>query len=204
MAGFSIGGSLTGGLSGSSSSSRSVSRESGSSSSELSGLTTTQRFDEQAKALLDALTNRAFDEQTGDPSYTREKAIADAQGMIQNIFKEYQETALPEIYGAQRQTGAYNSTAGQMLANDAFGEAVSRSAQVVQKNIIDYAQLAQGERQLQSSILLDALKLQGSAYESTDLEQKASSQYSGTSSTNTRGSSRSWGLGTTVSGSFGL
>lgn len=187
--GISLGGSR------SSSSSSSVSRESGTSSSSLSGTSTTQRFDEQSKALLDALTNRAFTEQTGDPSYTREKAIEDAQGMIQNIFKEYQETALPEIFSAQRQTGAYNSSSGQLLANDAFGEAVSRSAQVVQKNIIDYAQLAQGERQLQSSLLLDALKLQGSAYESQELEQESESSWNGITSTNSRGSSSSYGLG---------
>lgn len=181
----------------SSSSSRSVSRESGSSSTELSGQSITSRFDEQAKALLDAFTNQKFDEQgaEGDGQYSRENAIADAQGVVQNIFREFSEKALPEIYSAERGTGAYNATATQFLANDAFGEAVSRSAQVVQKNIIDYAQLGQNDSQLQISALLDALKLQGSAYERTDLDQESSSQFSGTSSTNTRGSSSSMGAG---------
>ena len=187
---FTLGGSSA------SSSSKSTTNSSGSSTTELSGSSITSRFDEQAKNLLDALTNNAFNRAEGEDSeYTRENAIADSQATIQGIFREFSEKSLPEIYSAERGTGAYNATATQFLANDAFGEAVARSAEVVQQNIMNYAQLGQQESQLQISTLLDALKLQGSAYEATEIDQESSSEYESTSNTRTSGSSSSIGAG---------
>lgn len=193
---FGIGGSF--GKSHSSSSS--TTNTSGSSTTDLTGLSTTKRFDDAAKALLDAFSNSAFDEVAdGESQYTRENAITDASGVVNDIFRQYREQALPEIYSAQGSTGAYNSSAAQLLANDAYGSAVSQSAQVVTDNIARYAELGQNEQQLAISSLLDALKLQGSAYEQENVDQTSNSIFESTSNTRSRGSSSGFGIGGSAS-----
>lgn len=199
-----FGGSLGGSYSSSHGRGTSSTQTSGSSSTDLSGTSRTKRFDDESKALLDALSGRAFGELDEESGFTREQAIADSQDTIQAIFRQFSEQALPQIYQAQGQAGAYNSTSGQFLANDAFGESVARSAEVVSQNIARYAQLGQQERQLQVSTLLDALKLQGTAFEESALDQTSSSDYTGKSNTSNRQSASGWDIGASISSGFGL
>lgn len=190
---------LSGSYSSSSTDTKSTTNNSGESQSNLQGQSITKRFDDAAKALLDAFTNNLFNTQAeGESQYSRENAIADAQGSIDAIFRQYREGNLPQIYQAQNNTGAYNSTSAQFLANDAYGEAVAKSAGVVQDTIAQYASLGSNEQQLQISALLDAFKLQGSAFEQTDKEEEASSSYSGTSTTNTSSSTSGFSLGGSI------
>lgn len=191
------------GLGGSKTNSSGTSRTqtSGQSSTTLSGTSIVQRFDEQSKAMLDAFTAAMNQEAGEDSQYTRENAIADAMGTVDQIFRQFRETALPQIFQAQTQTGAYNASSSQLLANDAYGEAVASSASVISENIARYAQLGQQERQTQLSALLDAFKLQGSAYESETIDQTSNSRYSGTSTTRERSSGSSLSAG--IGGSFG-
>lgn len=96
--------------------------------------------------------------------YTKDQAIADSQGLVGQIFNQYSKTALPTIFSTQNSSGGYNSTSGQLLANDAFGKATADAASAVQQNIKDYAaisnsntQTAQNQQSLDLTSLLAAL-----------------------------------------------
>ena len=45
----------------------------------------------------------------GDTSFTRENAIADSKGFINQIFRDYEKSSLPSIYKNARATGIYNA-----------------------------------------------------------------------------------------------
>lgn len=75
-----------------------------------------------------------------DTSYSRNNAIADSQGFIAQIFKDYENSSLPKIYANPRATGVYNDTSTQLLANDAFSSAVAKGQAQLVQNILAYAQ----------------------------------------------------------------
>lgn len=75
--------------------------------------------------------------------YTKDKAVTDANGVVANIFRNYRNKDLPEIFQAQSNSGGYNSTTGQLLANDAFGAATSKAAEATLANIVNYRGLQQ-------------------------------------------------------------
>lgn len=79
------------------------------------------------------------------PSYGRENAIADSQGVVANIFRDYRNTDLPKIYQSENSSGGYNGTTSQLLANDAFGAATSKAAEATLRNIVAYRQLQQND-----------------------------------------------------------
>lgn len=170
----------------------------------LEGTTSTniQRLDDNMQAILDAFTSQAFDDLGEDSEYTRENAIADAQGTVNAIFRQFSEQALPEIFQAQGNTGAYNTSAGQMLANDAYGQAVASSAQVVMDNIATYAGLGQQERQTQLSALLNAfgVQVQAGEQQTTETDQTSTTDMESTTSGRQSGSS----FGGSLGASFGF
>lgn len=83
----------------------------------------------------------------GDTSYSRENAIADTQGFIDEIFRRYQNEALPQIYRNPRASGIYNDTSTQLLANDAYATAVAQGQAAISQNILNYAQARQAQLQ---------------------------------------------------------
>lgn len=76
----------------------------------------------------------------GDKSYSRENAIADSQGFIQQIFNDFEKSSLPKIYSNPRASGVYNDTSTQLIANDAFSSAVAKGQSQLVQNILAYAQ----------------------------------------------------------------
>jgi hypothetical protein len=94
----------------------------------------------QMDELLKMLGGNAGNIQQG---FSKGAAQQDAMGMVQQIFDNYQKTALPQIYGAQTGAGAYNSTGGQLLANDAYAQTVNKAAGTVNQNVLNYAQAYQ-------------------------------------------------------------
>jgi hypothetical protein len=76
--------------------------------------------------------------------YNKETAMADAQGVVDGIFKQFQQQ-MPQIFNQQTARGAFNSTATQGLADQAMGEAVTKSAQAVLDNIKSYSAIRQGD-----------------------------------------------------------
>lgn len=94
----------------------------------------------QLDELLKMLSGNAGNIQQG---FSKGAAQQDATGMVQQIFDQYQKTALPAIYNAQTGSGAYNSTGGQLLANDAYAQTVNKAASTVNQNVLNYAQAYQ-------------------------------------------------------------
>lgn len=87
--------------------------------------------------------------------YSPENAVADAQGQVENIFNQYSRSTLPQIFQAGGNSGGYNSTTTQLLANDAFAQANTQAADAVLRNITNYA----GIRNAQFDPLLRLLQI---------------------------------------------
>lgn len=75
--------------------------------------------------------------------YGKEAAINDSMGLINSIFKEYQNVALPNIHQAGINSGGYNSTTGQLLANDAYAATTNKAAATVLQAIKEYRGIEQ-------------------------------------------------------------
>ena len=121
--------------------------------------------DGQAKA-LDDLTNAITAKYLSD-EFSKANAIKDAKDAVTNIFHEYADEFLPKLYSDGCRHGIYNSTTMQLLANDAYARAVRKGAELVLKNINDYAQreIERGQLALQSfSTLISAYSKQNKVY----------------------------------------
>lgn len=57
------------------------------------------------------------------------RAETDVSGVVGNLFTQYEEQVLPEIFSAQIDSGAYGTTGAQTLANDAFARTTAQAAE---------------------------------------------------------------------------
>lgn len=172
------------GFGGSSSSSRS--RTSGSEK----GSETIRRLSDESIALTERLAAVFGAEAAGpDQGLSRQAALDDVQSIIGNLFQQYSETALPQIYSAVSGGGGYNSTTGQLLANDAFARTTSQAGEVAIGAITQYEQLAQQRRQISLAGLEIALQSQIAGQEDREFESQFQSR------TRSSGSSRGGGIG---------
>ena len=110
----------------------------------------------------------------------RANALQDVQGSISEIFRQYQETALPQIGGQQRRTGGYNSTTGQLLANDAFARASSMALAQTADIVNQYETRALQGQQNALQGLSTALQGLLGAQETSTINQAFNSKSSGT------------------------
>lgn len=94
----------------------------------------------EEKAQLQTFTSKAMSRYLSD-EFSKDNASSDITASYDGIFREYRESELPVIYGKLCSTGMYNSTAAQMLANDAYARAVDKAGQAKHAAIKDYAQL---------------------------------------------------------------
>lgn len=85
--------------------------------------------------------------------YGKQAAMTDAQGAIRSIFDEYSKTSLPQIYQAELGSGGYNSTSGQLLANDAFASANTKAASVLLDTIMKYRGIEQKDYEVMASLV---------------------------------------------------
>lgn len=72
-------------------------------------------------------------------AFSPEAAVTDSQGLVHQIMTQLQEGTLPQIYNQQNASGAYNSTTGQLLANDATSRAAGQGAAAVTSTKEKYA-----------------------------------------------------------------
>jgi len=89
------------------------------------------------------------------PEFSKSAAISDTQGLIEAIFKEY-ENKLPSIFAAENASGLTRSTDTQKVVNQAFSDAVSKSAGLALDTITKYAGLGQNQQQIDLKGLLEA------------------------------------------------
>lgn len=84
--------------------------------------------------------------------YNKGQAIADATGVVDAIFQNFQKQ-IPTIFSNQQGRGAFNSTATKGLVDQAQGEAVAKASQAVLDNIKSYAAIRQGDVSALSQML---------------------------------------------------
>lgn len=85
-----------------------------------------------------ALAMLLSDTQQGRKDFSKEAAAKDSEAAVAAIFRDYKNIALPKVYGAQTGSGGYNSTGVQLLANDAYGSAVAKAAELKLKTQSEY------------------------------------------------------------------
>jgi hypothetical protein len=161
---FSIGGKT--GISQTKEEGQSTARTSGNEASKQ----TTQRLSDSNIADLSALLKTIQGNITGSKEFTREAAIQDSAGIVKELFAQYSQQALPQIISKASQSGAYNSTAAQLLADNAFAETISKSAQVRTNAIAQYAQADATKQQVQTQTLGTILQSLLQAKETTNLD----------------------------------
>lgn len=153
-----------------------------------SGTTTTRAFDAAAKNQLDQFTAQLLRQVQGGPdaAFSKEAAQLDARATVDQIFKDFQRDALPNILSLQGQSGTYSNTGVQGLANDAYAQTVGKAGALVLDTIAKYAGIQQAGEQLDTASLLGALQLQRDAFNVQDFKQASSSD--------TKSKSTSFGL----------
>lgn len=91
--------------------------------------------------------------------YEKSNAITDARAARDNAFHTYADEYLPTLYGKMCSSGIFNSTAAQLLANDAYARTVVKAEELELTNIKDYASIHAREGDLVQAIfgrLIDA------------------------------------------------
>ena len=88
-----------------------------------------------------------------DIEYSKDTAIADAQGTVNNVFEQFKDEALVQVYYPQCIANGYNSTTMQLLANNAYAKTVSEGAKVVLDNIQRYAGIRVSDLQVMSQLI---------------------------------------------------
>ena len=88
-----------------------------------------------------------------DIEYSKDTAIADAQGIVNNVFEQFKDEALVQVYYPQCIANGYNSTTMQLLANNAYAKTVSEGAKVVLDNIQRYAGIRVSDLQVMSQLI---------------------------------------------------
>ena len=88
-----------------------------------------------------------------DIEYSKDTAIADAQGTVNNVFEQFKDEALVQVYYPQCIANGYNSTTMQLLANNAYAKTVSEGAKVVLDNIQRYAGIRASDLQVMSQLI---------------------------------------------------
>lgn len=181
---WSVSGSLT----------HSKSKSNTTSSGSESTRSSTRRLDTaQEQELKNLLTQFGLDMQTDDAQFGKNAAIADASGLLNDLFTQYRENELPQILGAQGQSGAYGSTGAQILSNDAYARTVNKGAATILGNVQNYAAIQQGQRQNNIAAFSSVLEGLLGAKENTSVD----SLFKTTSKTNSSGWSHN------VSGKYG-
>lgn len=154
-----------------------------------SGRSTTTRLDQDQLDLVQQLTSLlAGNLQGGGTQFSANQARQDVQGSIENLYRTYSESVLPQIFSTQAGAGAYNSSTAQLLANDAFARTTAEAGALELQAITDYAQLGQQ----QQNITLQGLQ----ALLNAQLQARETQEYSSsfTSTTRSRGSGSSFNL----------
>jgi hypothetical protein len=89
--------------------------------------------------------------------YSKEAAIKDSSGLVDQIMKQFTEGGLPQIYQAQQNSGGYNSTTAQLMSNDAVSRAAAAGAAATSKTITDYSQIQQQQKESLLKLVLGML-----------------------------------------------
>lgn len=139
--------------------------------------------------LADILENfdKDFDqEEVQDRAFSRSRE--QVSGILESIFRDFQQTTVPQVFNAQRNSGVFGSSSAQQIADRAFADATARASEVVVANANTNAGQVLQNRQLQQQFLSQLFGI--------DLES--------TGRTTTTGNSRSTGSGNATDALAGI
>ena len=88
-----------------------------------------------------------------DIEYSKDTAIADAQGTVNTLFQQFKDDTLVQVYQPMCIANGYNSTTMQLLVNNAYAKTVSEGAKVVLDNIQRYAGIRVSDLQVMSQLI---------------------------------------------------
>lgn len=136
-----------------------------SNSSTTSNTTGRERSSTQTKRLTDAqymelsrtMRELQGDVESEDIAYSKDQAVKDSKGLVDNIFAEYRDQDLPQILEKQGATGAYSSTGTQLLANDAYARTTAKASSAVLGAIASYADIQNQKRATSTNALSSVL-----------------------------------------------
>ena len=97
----------------------------------------TQTLDPKIKAYLDSITNNT--------DYSKEAAITDSQGAVQQTIKEALQMGAPAIANADKAAGGYNATTTALLGNDLTAKAAAAGQKTLLDTITSYAGAQAGD-----------------------------------------------------------
>lgn len=141
-----------------------------------SGVQTTTRLDANTLAAVQALLGTATkDASAAGGQYSKDQAVADSQGLVANLFKQYSQVALPQILSKQGATQGYDSTTAQLLANDAFSSTIAKAADVQAGMISSYAATESTKKKVANESIATLLQTLLASKETTSLDKQLNS-----------------------------
>lgn len=75
----------------------------------------------------------------GMRDYSKQAAITDSLGGVNNIFRTLKEQTLPGVFSAEAASGGYNSTTRQQLSGDAAARAAAQAQSLITDTVTKYA-----------------------------------------------------------------
>ena len=84
---------------------------------------------------------QAYQQYGNQQQFSQSNAKASANGTVAALFRDYKNDVLPKIFNLNNQTGTYNSSTAQLLANDAYASTVAKAAQAVMNQQNQFGQL---------------------------------------------------------------
>jgi hypothetical protein len=146
-----------------------------------------QRLNAGDQEAVRELLARFSTQQTEGDQFGRTQALADVQGQVEGLYQQYSQQKLPEILSAQTAAGAYESTTGQRLANQAFAETTAEAAKLQLGAVAAYADIQSQIRQTAQQGIGISLDTLLKAQEETSGDVLAKSTTTGTSKGKTMG-----------------
>jgi len=95
-----------------------------------------------AEAPLQALIASLFSDISSSP-YTREGALKDSAGGVNEIIQKMLEQSMPQVLQAQATSGGYNASTARLMGNDLAARAAGQGAALQADTIAKYAQIQQ-------------------------------------------------------------
>lgn len=111
-----------------------------SSSVDQSGSTTVSAPNQK---ILDMLTQYFGNQASATGGYTKDDAIKDSTGQIQDMITQMLQQNMPSISANQKTAGGYNDTTTQLMQNDLQARMDKSALSTVMQNIQNYATIQQ-------------------------------------------------------------
>ena len=102
------------------------------------------RLDTHVTGLINAYKNSVF---------TKGAARLDSGAAVDAVFKKHRDTVLPKLYGKACAVGLYNSSAMQLLANDAYARTTTEASTVQLSWIETYGKIHLQEASTATEVL---------------------------------------------------